>query len=83
MKRVDVYCFGGIMEAIIVGWNELQSSTHQLSSSFITSWAYPIMAANIITSAMLVIACPPLPVLRGSSMSCRRWYSSLSFRNPT
>ena len=25
MKRVDVYCFGGIMEAIIVGWNELQS----------------------------------------------------------
>ena len=25
MKRVDVYSFGGIMEAIIVGWNELQS----------------------------------------------------------
>ena len=25
MKRVDVYCFGGIMEAIVVGWNELQS----------------------------------------------------------
>lgn len=24
MKRVDVYCFGGIMEAIVVGWNELQ-----------------------------------------------------------
>ena len=24
MKRVDVYCFGGIMEAILVGWDELQ-----------------------------------------------------------
>lgn len=25
MKRVDVYCFDGIMEAIVVGWNELRS----------------------------------------------------------
>lgn len=25
MKRVDVYCFGGIMEAVLVGWDELQS----------------------------------------------------------
>ena len=24
MKRVDVYCFGGIMEAIVVGWDDLQ-----------------------------------------------------------
>lgn len=24
MKRVDVYCFGGIMEAVLVGWGELQ-----------------------------------------------------------